>query len=82
MSKKVWLSSNAYEFVNEIAYEQNQTSEQVVTDIILKKQCPMFVRCEGASHINCTDRDYESCDFYQKLLSEKERGTNFRRKRK
>ena len=37
MSKKVWLSSDAYEFVNKIAYEQNKTLEQVVEDLIMRE---------------------------------------------
>ena len=37
MSRKVWLSSDAYEFVNKIAQEQNKTLEQVVEDLIMRE---------------------------------------------
>jgi hypothetical protein len=37
MSKKVWLSTNAYDFVNKKAKAENTTPEQVVADLILRK---------------------------------------------
>ena len=32
----------------------------------LKEQCP--IKC---CNMDCTDRDYTKCDFYNKLISEK-----------
>jgi len=34
----------------------------------LKEQCPMLEKCRKVIGIDCTDRDFQNCDFFKNLL--------------
>ena len=46
---------------------------QRMSNVVKRRQCPMLLKCKSVSGIDCTDRGYKQCDFYQKLMSEVER---------
>lgn len=75
------FKNGAYTYHQRITEQNNKDINVEIADTFLEVntmipkeiKCLMLEKCNNATKINCTDRDFETCDLFKNLISEANR---------